>query len=445
MSTQSNIMGTMPVGRLVLHMSWPIMLSMLTQAIYNLVDSIYVAQLGDSAFLALSYAYPVQTLLVAFCVGIGVGFNAILSRRLGEKKAEDANAVILHGFLLYGLCWLVFLVFGLFFCPLYLDLCTDTPAVALQGVQYLQVCCCLAAGVCIQFPCERILQATGHPAGFMIVQGTGAILNLILDPILIFGFGMGVRGAAIATVTGQITGGLVGFFLLWRIREQLPISVRAFRFQPALVAEMGRISAPAILIQSLGSIMSLGMNGILNLWSETAVWVLGVYFKLQNFVFMPVFSVNNGLVSIISYNYGARDRDRVTASIRFGLVTALTAACIGSILLWLCAAPLLTVCFQASTQALDLGVSALRMAALGFPPAAVSIVFSSAFQSLGRSRNSLLIALLRQVMLLLPIALLLVYIWPELTFLALPTAEGIVCLLSLSLYRQLNRTIIQTI
>ena len=433
---ENNILGTMPTGRLVISMSWPIMLSMLMQAVYNLVDSIYVARINDTAFLALSYAYPIQTLMVAFCVGTGVGFSATLARRLGEKKLEEANSVVLHGFLLYFLCWLLFLSFGLFACRPYLAACSNTAAVVEQGAAYLRICCCLSIGMCIQFPCERILQSTGHPAGFMIVQGAGALINIILDPILIFGFGMGVRGAAAATVTGQITGGVIGFFLVHRVRHQLPISLRSFRFQFSLTREMCRIAAPAILMQSLCSLMSLGLNGILNLWSETAVWVLGVYFKLQSFVFMPVFSINNGLISIVSYNYGARDGTRISSSIRFGMLAALATALLGTTLLWLCASPLLSVCFNAGAEALSLGIPALRMTALAFPLAAASIICSSAFQSLGRSVDSLVVALLRQIILLLPTALLLVYLHPAWTFLSFLFAESATCLVSLILYRR---------
>lgn len=445
MSIQENILGTMPIGRLVLHMSWPIMLSMLTQAVYNLVDSIYVARISDAAFLALSYAYPIQTLLVAFCVGIGVGFNATLGKRLGEKKPEEANSVVLHGFLLYFACWLIFLAFGFLASGFYLHTCTDTGEVIQLGIDYLQVICCFSIGVCIQFPCERILQSTGHPAGFMIVQGSGALINLILDPILIFVFDLGVKGAAIATVAGQIIGGLIGFYLLYRIRHEMPLSLRTFRFSPALTLEMTHIAAPAILMQSLGSLMSLGLNFILKLWSEIAIWALGVYFKLQTFVFMPVFSINNGLISIISYNYGARSKIRVSGAIRFGLLAAVATALLGTLLLWLYAAPLLVYCFQASDQALKLGIPALRMTALAFPVAAVNIIISAAFQSLGRSGQSLKIALLRQIILLLPIAFLLVRVLPQWTFLSFPLAEVLACGAVILLYRELHRTCIQNI
>ena len=443
--SRENILGTMPMGRLVVSMSWPIMLSMLMQAVYNLVDSIYVTRVSENAFLALSYAYPIQTLMIAFCVGCGVGFSAMLSRRLGEQKPKEANETVWHGFLLFLGCWLLFLAFGLLAAGAYLRACTPTPEVAKQGTDYLRVCCCFSFGMCMQFPQERILQSTGHPAGFMIIQGSGALINIILDPVFIFVFDMGVTGAAVATVIGQITGGLIGVYLVRRIRTQFHVTPRNVCFQPNLIREMCRIAGPAVLMQSLGSLMSLGLNAILVLWSETAVWVLGVYFKLQSFVFMPVFSINNGLISIISYNYGARDRHRVSGAIRFGMAAAVATAFAGLVLLWLFSAPLLKLCFQAGEAALALGIPSLRMTAVAFPIAAVSIIYSAAFQALGRSRYSLVIALLRQIILLLPIALVLVRLCPEWSFSAFPLAEALTCLLALVLYRRLYTRRIATL
>ncbi len=440
MTRSENILGTMPMGRLIFTMSGPIMLSMLMQAVYNLVDSIYVARLGDDAFLALSYAYPIQTLLIAFCVGTGVAFSAVLSQRLGAKQMDQASSVVLHGGVLYFLCWLIFFLFGLLGADAYLRTCTDTPSVIAQGTAYLQVCCCLSFGVCTQFPCERILQSMGRPAGFMIIQGSGALLNIILDPILIFVFDMGVAGAAAATVIGQITGAVIGLFLVHGLREQFPISLRGQHLQPALLEELGRIAGPAILMQSLSSVMSFGLNTILRRVSETAVWVLGVYFKLQSFVFMPIFSVNNGLISIISFNYGARDRRRVSGAIRFGMLLAVGTGIIGCGLLILCASPLLRVCFNAGAQALALGIPALGLTALSFPVAAVNIILSSAFQSLGHSRYSLVISLLRYIVLLLPVALLLIYLRPASAFLCFLITEVGACLAALPMYRHVYQS-----
>ena len=441
---QSNdgMLGAMPVPRLVVTMSLPIMLSMLISAVYNLVDSVYVAQYSDEAFLALSYAYPIQMLLVAFCSGIGVGFSAIFSRRLGEGDQEQAASAVCHGFFLYGLCWLLFLLFALTGAAPFLRLSTEDPSVARQGAQYLLICCGLSIGTCMQFLTERILQAMGRPAGFMIVQGSGAILNIILDPVFIFGLDMGVVGAAAATVIGQISGACIGFFLLWRIRGEFSVSFRGFRPDQALSAELLRIAAPAVVMQSLSSFMSLGLNQLLTRWSDTAVFVLGVYFKIQSFVFMPIFGVNSGLIPILSYNYGAKSAPRLSQAVRFGVQLALSAAAAGAVLLALAAGPLLRYCFHAGGAAAAMGVPALRMAALSFPIAAVSIILSAAFQSLGHSGSSLLIALLRQILLLLPIAALFLWLVPDGVWLSFLIAETITCVATLLLYRRTVRPLI---
>ena len=445
MGEKENILGTMPVGRLVIHMSWPIMISMLVQAVYNLVDSIFVAQISDKAFLALSYAYPIQTLMVAFCVGIGVAFSAILSKRLGERDMAGARDAVFHGLVLYAGCWVLFSCFGLLGADAYLMGCTGDGQVREMGIAYLRICCCLSFGICTQFSLERILQSTGHPAGFMIIQGSGAVINLILDPILIFACNMGVAGAAAATVIGQITGGVIGCFLLRRIRRELPLPMQGFRMQRELFEEYVRVALPAVLMQAMASVTALGLNGILKLWSETAVWVLGVYFKLQTFVFMPVFSVNNAMVSIISYNYGAGEGKLVSACLRFGVGTALATALAGGLVLCLGAGLVLRTCFQAGVQAMEMGVPALRMTAVAFPFAAVSIILSAAFQSLGYSRFSLTVSLLRYVVLPLPAALLLVKTVPECSFLCFLAAEAATMAVALGLFRQVGRAAISSV
>lgn len=434
------MMGVMPIRKLVLQMSWPIMLSMLMQAVYNLVDSMFVARVSDEAFLALSYAYPVQTLLIAYCVGLGVAFSATLSKRIGEGEAEEATNVINHGFFLFLMGWVVFFLFGLFLAPAFLRSCTDTAEVAKLGSDYLRICCCLSIGTCIQFPIERILQATGHPSGFMIVQGSGALLNLILDPIFIFTFGLGVTGAALATVIGQIIGACIGVVLLVRYNRHLPFSFHAAPLQGRILREIGTIAVPAILMQSLISVMSLGMNAILRLYSETAVWVLGSYFKIQTFVLMPIFSINNALISIISYNYGAGKRARASQAVRFSLWLSVLIASMGGLLLWLTASPLLVYCFKAGPAALALGVPSLRYTCLSFPIASVSIIFSAAFQSLDFNRYSLAISLLRFLILPLPIALLLVLRAPTLVFFSFLITELLTVIPSMVLYGRVKRT-----
>ncbi len=445
MEGRDNILGTMPMGRLVLHMSWPIMVSMLLQAVYNLVDSLYVSRLGDAAFLALSYAYPIQTLMVAFCVGTGVGFSAVLSRCLGRKDIRGAGDAVLHGLLLYLACWVLFLAFALTGCRAYMNFCTDAPDVAAMGGEYLRICCGASLGMCLMFPLERVLQSCGHPAGFMLIQGSGAVINLVLDPVLIFALGMGVRGAAIATVTGQLVAAGIGFGLLWGIRREMPVSLRGFRLRPELIRDMGVTAVPAIAMQALSSVMSLGLNAIFRIWSETAVWVMGVYFKVQSFVFMPIFSISNGLIAVVSFNHGARNRERVSAALGTGLLFAVGAALLGQGLLSLVADPLLRWGFVAGPEALALGVPALRLTALGFAPAAASIIGCSALQSLGRGGQSLGVALLRQAVFVLPAARLLLPLRSPLVFLALPVAEVLACVVAAWVCLRLKRERIDTI
>lgn len=439
MHEEQNIMGTMPVNRLVLTMSWPVMLSMFLQAVYNLWDSICVAQVSDQAFLALSLAYPVQILMIAVCVGTGVGLNAMLARKLGAGDIPGANSVACHGYFLFFCSWILFLLFGLFGSRIFFQLSIDDPAVVEQGVQYLSICCCFSIGMAMQFVSERILQCNGKPMGFMIVQGSGAVINMVLDPIFIFILDMGVVGAAVATVIGQIVGALIGFWLVWRLRDRFPVNMRQFRPDVAVIKPIYQIGAPAIVMQSVGSFMSLGMNQLLIRWSEVAVWVIGVYFKVQSFVFMPVFGLNNGLVPVISYNYGARKRERITQSFSFGLKLGLVIMAIGTILLWIFPAPLLRYCFSASEEALAMGTFALRAIACSFLFAGVSILSSSVFQSLGYSRYSLWISLLRQIILLLPLAILFLMLWPQWVWFSFLITEVITMLITIPLYRKVYR------
>lgn len=444
MTPQENIMGTMPVKKLLVTMSWPIMLSMFIQALYNMVDSICVAHVSDADFLALSLAYPVQSLMIAVCVGTGAGFSAVLSRKLGEGRPEEARAVACHGYLAYFVSWVVFAVVTAVGVEPFFRMSSNDPAVIEAGIQYLSICGIFSFGMCFQFVAERILQACGHPMQYMIVQGVGALLNIILDPIFVFGLDMGVVGAAVATVLGQITGMVVGVVLVWRGKE-LRVSFRGFRPKRQVLGEIYRIGGPAILVQSLSSVMSFGLNRILMFFSETAVIVLGVYFKVQSFVYMPVFGINNGLISIASYNYGARERGRVSGSIRFAVALGAVIMAVGGVLVALFGRGILAVGFDASAETIRVGVPALRMVAPSFVLAGVSIVLSAAFQALGANRYSLLVSLLRQLALVLPAAWLICLWNVDLVWLAFPLVEGVTCLLALALYRRMYRNKIMNI
>ncbi len=435
-------MAVMPVRRLLIHMSWPMMLSMFIQALYNLVDSMFVAQLSSDGFVALSLAYPVQMLVVSVCVGTGIGVNTMISRRLGQKRPEEAGAMALNGYFLYLCCWLIFLVLGLLFSRPFVALFSDVPQVIAYGSQYLTIVTVCSVGMCMQFSGERVLQASGDAVGPMFIQGIGAVINLILDPVLIFGLGpfprLEVTGAALATVIGQAVGMTVGLVLVAR-GHTLPLQLKGFRPSAQAIREILRIGFPAMVMQSLATVMTMGMNKILALVSETGVFILGAYFKLQSFIFMPVYGLNNGLIPVVSFNYGAKSRTRVAGLIRFGLSIAVCILAAGTLLLLLFPGALLGL-FNAGPAVQADGAPALRMVALSFVFAAVSIILCSAFQALGAPMLSLLLSLLRQVILLLPAALLLSRLSPGLIWLSFLIAESLTCVLALLLYRWLYRT-----
>lgn len=436
-----NKMAVMPVRRLLLNMSWPMMLSMLIQGLYNLVDSMFVAKLSGDSFVALSLVYPVQTLMIAICVGVGVGFNALLSRRLGEGRREEAEQVTSNGYFLYLVCWLVFLILGVSFARPFLSLFSDVPQVVTYGSQYLAIVTGVSLGMCMQFAGERTLQATGNTIGPMIIQGIGAVINLVLDPLLIFGIGpfprLEVAGAAIATVLGQLVGMAVGLIMVRRT-PSVTLSFRGFRPNASILADMLRVGIPAALMQALTTVMSMGMNLILPLFTSAGVFILGAYFKLQSFLFMPLYGMNNAIVPIISFNYGARKKERITGTIRFALALTLGIMAVGTMVMMTLSGPLLGI-FDADAAVLAEGIPALRMIALSFLCAGVSIILCSALQALGAANSSLAISLLRQVVLLLPAALVLGAIRPILVWLAFPVAELISCAVALILCRNILR------
>ena len=312
---KENKMGVMPVGKLLINVSLPMMISMFVQALYNVVDSIFVAQVGDSALAAVSLAFPVQMLMVAVSVGTGVGINSLLSRRLGEKRFDDANKAATNGVFLCVASSVVFALFGLFFATPFFRAFTADETIVQMGVQYLSICTIFSLGVFVQVAMERILQATGVTIYNMLMQGAGAITNIILDPILIFGwFGlpaMGVAGAAIATVIGQFVA--MGLGILFNIKKNHEVSMSFKGFKPdgRIIGEIYKVGVPSIIMQAIGSVMNIGMNKILIMFNATAVNVFGVYFKLQSFIFMPVFGLTNGMIPIVGYNYGARKKERI--------------------------------------------------------------------------------------------------------------------------------------
>lgn len=408
--TKENKMGTMPVNKLLITMSLPMMVSMLVQALYNVVDSIFVSRINENALTAVSLAFPIQTLMIAVAGGTCVGINAVLSKALGEKEQERADHTAVSGIILMAVSYLLFLAVGLFATrPFYLTQTNDTQIVEF-GVQYLSIVCSCSFGLFAQFVFERLLQSTGRTFYIMITQGTGAVINIILDPIFIFGlFGMprmGVAGAAVATVTGQTIAGVIAMLMNFKKNEDITIRFRGFRMEREIVGQIYKIGVPSMIMQAIGSVMTYGMNLILISFTPTATAVFGVYFKLQSFIFMPVFGLNNGLVPILAYNYGAGRRDRFIQALKCGILYAVSIMAVGVVIFQTIPEVLLGF-FEASDEMLRIGVPALRIICISFLPAGFGIVCGTAFQALGNAVYSMFVSIARQLVVLLPAAYLL--------------------------------------
>ena len=406
MRPQENKMGVLPVNKLLVSMSVPIMLSMLVQALYNIVDSVFVSRLSENALNAVGLAFPVQNLMIAVATGTGVGINALLSKSLGEKKFERANLTASNGVFL-GVCSAaVFALLGALFSRTFFLVQTDVAEIVDGGAAYIQVCTVCSFGLFIAISIERLLQATGRTVYSMITQMVGAVINIIFDPIFIFGLGMGVVGAAWATVLGQVAGAALGVWFNARKNPEITLSFRRFRPSGDIIRRIYSVGIPSIIMASIGSVMTFGLNKILIGFTTTATAVLGVYFKLQSFVFMPVFGMNNGLVPIVAYNFGARKPERMVKAVKLGAIYA-TAIMAAGAAVFLLIPHLLLGLFDASEYMLEIGVPALRIICLSFLLAGFGIVASSFFQSLGHGVLSLIISLVRQLIVLLPAAWLL--------------------------------------
>lgn len=443
---QENKMGVMPIDKLIVSMSLPIMISMLVQALYNIVDSIFVAQINENALTAVSMAFPIQNLMIAVGVGTAVGMNALLARSLGEKDFDKVNKIAENGIFLAFLSYLLFLVIGLFFSEMFFRSQTNIEEIITYGKQYMTVCCCLSLGIFIQIMFERMLQATGKTVYSMITQGVGAIVNIILDPILIFGLlgfpTMGITGAAVATVIGQMIAALIGLILNQTKNHEVQLKFHHFRLNGKIIRQIYGIGIPSIIMQAIGSLMTYAMNLILITFTPTATAVFGVYFKLQSFVFMPVFGLNSGVIPIMSYNYGANKRARVTKTLNHTIIYAVIILAAGFLLFQAAPVPLLRM-FNASDHMIAIGVPALRIISFSFVPAAVSIVCSSAFQSLDRAVYSMFISIARQLVVLLPVSYLLAQVATvDLVWLSFPIAEIASLLLTLVFMKKLHRDVI---
>lgn len=404
---KENKMGVLPIPKLLITMSLPMVISMLVQALYNIVDSIFVAKLSEEALTAVSLAFPVQNLMIAIASGTGVGINALLSRSLGEKNFDRADKAAQNGIFLAILSCIAMAVIGLLGSHAFFLAQTDQEAIVKYGTQYMQVVTIVSVGIFMQITMERLLQATGKTIFTMITQGTGAIINIIMDPILIFGlFGfprLEVAGAAIATVFGQLVAVCLCIFFNCRYNKEIHINMLHFRPDLSTIGEIYRVGVPSIIMQSIGSVMVFGFNKILLVFSTTAAALFGVYFKLQSFIFMPVFGLNNGTVPIIAYNYGAGKPDRIMGTLKLAAMYAVTIMLIGLAVVQLIPDKLLMI-FSASDTMLSIGIPALRTISLSFLFAGFSIVCSSMFQALGHGMLSLWISVFRQLVVLLPVA-----------------------------------------
>jgi len=444
-----NKMGVMPVNKLLLGMSVPMMFSMLVQALYNIVDSIFVARIGEDALTAVSLAFPLQSLMIALAGGTCVGLNAVLSKALGEKNFEKVNKSATNAIFLMILNIIVFFLIGLFAVkPFYLSQTQDAEIVT-YGIQYLSIVLMCSFGIFFQFVFDKMLQSTGNTIYTMITQMVGAVINIILDPILIFGlFGMpkmGVIGAAVATVAGQIIAAIVSLIFNLTKNKEINMSFKGFKPDMDIIKQIYKVGVPSIIMQSIGSIMTYGMNQILIAFSTTATAVFGVYFKLQSFVFMPIFGLNNGMVPIVAYNYGAQKRRRLLKTVKLSVAYAVGIMTIGLLIFQLIPDKLFLL-FDASEQMLKMGVPALRIISIHFPLAGICIVCGSLFQALGNAVYSMINSICRQIVVLLPAAYLLAqlgnvnYVWWS-----LPIAELMSLTMTMIFLVKINKDIISKI
>ena len=405
-----NKMGVMPVGRLLANMALPIIIAMLVQALYNIVDSIYVSRVSESAVTALSLAFPVQNMQIGFAVGVGVGVNALLSQSLGRKDQESVNWAAGQGVFLALVATALFMLFGFFGVRPYYTMQSTVAETVEGGIAYTSICCIFTVGIFVQVLCERLLQSTGRAMQTMILQGTGAIINIILDPVFIHGWWgmprMGVAGAAVATVIGQCTGAVLGIYLNLRHNPEVQLHVKFMKPNWKVIAPILEVGIPSVVMNGIGSVMNFGMNQILQGFNEVATGVFGIYYKLQSLFFMPLFGINNATISILAYNYGARKPKRIVHTLKLATAVAVCIMLVGLAVFQLFPQALLGI-FNPTEEFLAIGVKALRILCLPFPVAAICISLGASFQALGKGSYSTVVSLCRQLIVLLPVAYLL--------------------------------------
>lgn len=442
----------MPVNKLIINMSLPMIISMLVQALYNIVDSVFVAMVDEQALTAVSVAFPAQNLMIAFATGTAVGMNALVSRSLGEKNFDRANRLSENGVFLSVVTYLAFLLFGIFGSGAFIASQTDVAPIIEQGTNYLRIVCGVSIGIFLEITFERLLQSTGRTFYTMITQGVGAIINIILDPVFIFVFKMGVKGAAIATVIGQLVAATLAIILNAKKNPELKLSFKGFRPDGRLIGAIYRIGVPSILMVAIGSVMTYCMNKILVAYTtgkETAVTVFGAFFKLNSFICMPIFGLNNGIIPIIAYNYGAGNKKRMMDSVKLSVIYAGVFSVIGA-LLFITIPKFLLGFFSASEKMLEIGIPALRIVGTSFIFAGVCIALGAVFQSLGKSFFSMIVSLVRQLIVLTPAAFLLARYGlkvgnDNLVWLSYPIAEIFSLTVSVICFIYLYKTIIKNV
>ena len=446
---EGNKLGTMPISKLIWNMSLPIIVSMLVQALYNIVDSVFVSRICEQALTAVSLAFPAQNLMIGLATGTAVGVNALMGRALGAGERERANHIATNGVFLAGVGFAICAILAAFFARMFFAAQTSIDYIVDNGATYLRICCCASLGLFAEIMFERLLQSTGRSILSMYTQGLGAIVNIILDPICIFVLNMGVAGAAVATVIGQFCGCALALYFNLKKNHDIRLHFKGFRPHWKIIGQIYAIGLPSVVMVAIGSVMTFCMNKILIAYhsaKETAATAFGIYFKLNSFIFMPIFGLNNGVVSIIAYNYGAQHRRRMTETIKRSTIYASCIMLLGMSIFLSIPGTLLKI-FDATDTLLAVGVPALRIISLSFCMAVASIALTSAFQALGKSLYSMIISIIRQLVFLVPLAYILARYGAgignnDLVWWSYPIAEIAALTVSLLFFRHMYKTLI---
>ncbi len=443
-----NPMGHKEILPLLIKMSLPIMLSMLIQSLYNITDSFFVSQISEKALRATSLSFPIQIVIIGFGVGTGIGVNSFISRALGSDRQDMANKGAMHGLILVFFSWVLFLFFRIALLERFLDFFTADPVVKAMGIEYLGLITTFSCFSILQITIEKTIQGTGNMVLPMIIQGVGAIINIILDPIMIFGLlgfpSMGIRGAAIATLIGQGVGALFGMIFLFAKKTSLELNFKKFKYSTQIIKDIYAVGFPSIIMQSITAVVTLVLNLIVVKHSELAVSVLGIYFRLESFIFLPVFGLTQGVLPLIGYNYGAKLKSRVNETYHYGMILALILMGTGTIIFQIFPRQLMGI-FTDNTEMIEMGVYTLRIISIGYLFAAIGITDSTYFQALGLGRYSLLITSLRQIIIIIPLAFAFSFIGLNWVWLSYPVAESISTIVSVALQKRAKRKYVDTL